>query len=126
VAFVLMAPVALVACGGHSDAKDVTITSCKSDPVGGHPTADGTVTNKGSSAASYQFNLEFRSTAPKAAVSTTNVFLARVASGETAQWHADSTFNPVNPLTCGIATIKSNGLHLGHAGGPDVTRANVP
>jgi hypothetical protein len=126
VAFALLAPVALVACG-KSDAKDVAVTSCKSDPTGGHPTADGTVTNHGKTPAIYRFTAEWDATAPKNyAVTQAPVMVPRVEPGQTVPWHADSIFNPVSPLTCRISPQTAKGLHLGHVGGPEVHRDPVP
>lgn len=124
-AFGLLAPVVLVACG-TDDADHVAITSCTSDPTNGFPTAGGTVTNQGGEAASYEFNLVWKGTAPKAEISRAEIYLERVGPGEIVPWEAKSTLNPVSPLICELSDQRAKGLHLGHVGGPDVTRAKVP
>lgn len=127
-ALALVAPVALIGCSGRNDSKDVAITSCKSDPTAGYPTMDGTITNKSNYTAIYAFTVEWDHQTdpdtPNATVSTADVSQT-VGAGQTAQWHATSTLNPIPALTCRISPNKAKGLHLGHVGGPNVKKTRA-
>lgn len=95
------------AASGKTAAKDVSITACKADPKGGHPTAEGTILNNSSKASAYTIHVKFKDSSGNAVGDGVSA-VAKVGAGKTAKWDAFGTFNAKGPLTCSKERVTRN------------------
>jgi hypothetical protein len=101
----VLAPL-LAGCRSNKAAeKDVTVTTCRDDPGGGRPTADGTIVNHSSKASSYVVDIIFYDSSGNK-VSEGGAPVGKVESGATSVFHAQGLANAKGPLTCKVATVQ--------------------
>jgi hypothetical protein len=86
-------------------AKDVSITSCKAGPTGGHPTADGRILNHSSKSSAYTIHVKFKDSSGNA-VGDGAAVVAKVDPDTTAKWHATGTLNAKGPVKCELSSVK--------------------
>jgi hypothetical protein len=99
-----LAVLAFAACSSSSAKKDVTISQCKADAQGGHPTVSGQIHNHSSKASSYAIHVKFDDKSGNG-VGDGVAAVGRVDSGATAQWHATGTENAKGPVKCSLASV---------------------
>jgi len=85
-------------------AKDVTITSCKGSPTGGHPTAQGMIRNHSSKSSAYTIHVKFKDSSGNG-VGDGVALVAKVDPGTTAKWHATGTLNAKGSVNCVLSTV---------------------
>ena len=85
-------------------AKDVTITSCKGSPTGGHPTAQGTIRNHSSKSSGYTIHVKFKDSSGNG-VGDGAALVAKVDPGTTAKWHATGTLNAKGAVNCELSSV---------------------
>jgi hypothetical protein len=85
-------------------ADDVSVSSCKADPGGGRPSADGNIKNNSSKDSSYAFRVVFDDTSGNE-VSNGAVTVSEVKPGATATWHADGVTSAKGALTCKVTNV---------------------
>jgi hypothetical protein len=104
VAASVLALAALGACSSSSAKKDVTITSCKADPGGGHPTVAGSIHNHSSKASTYAVHVKLDDKSGNG-VGDAAAAVARVDSGANAKWTATGSEDAKGPVTCSVASV---------------------
>lgn len=99
---------ALVATGCSSSSNkvssDVSVTACRADPSGGHPTAEGTIVNHTSKASAYAFRVSFADSSGNES-SQGAVAVGNVEPGATAKWTSDGATSAKGPLTCKVTNL---------------------
>jgi hypothetical protein len=85
--------------------KDVTITSCKASPSGGHPTATGTILNHSSKSSGYTIHVKFKDSSGNAVGDGVSL-VKKVDPDETAKWDATGTLNAKGPVNCELESVK--------------------
>jgi len=88
--------------------KDVTITACKASPGGGHPTAEGRITNHSRKDSAYTIHVKFTDSAGNGA-GDGFAAMAKVDAGSSATWHATGTVNSKGSVTCKLDSVTRNG-----------------
>jgi hypothetical protein len=96
----------LAGCAASSKtaAKDVTITSCKASPTGGHPSAQGAIRNKSSKSSAYVIHVKFKDASGNG-VGDGVAAVAKVDPGTAAKWKLTGTLNAKGPVTCKVSTV---------------------
>lgn len=84
--------------------KDVTITSCKGSPTGGHPTAQGAIRNHSSKSSGYLIHVKFKDSSGNG-VGDGVATVAKVDPGTTAQWHLTGTLNAKGAVNCELGSV---------------------
>jgi hypothetical protein len=98
--------VLLAGCTSSKTAsKDVTITSCKASPSGGHPTAAGSILNHSSKSSGYTIHVKFKDSSGNA-VGDGVAVVAKVDPDTSAKWNATGTVNAKGPVNCDLDTVK--------------------
>jgi hypothetical protein len=100
----VLALVGCAACSSSSAKKDVSITSCKADPGGGHPTVAGTIHNHSSKASTYAIHVKFDDSSGNGVGDGVSA-VGRVDSGASAHWDATGTENAKGPVKCSVASV---------------------
>jgi hypothetical protein len=96
----------LVGCtSSKTAAKDVTITSCKASPTGGHPTAQGGIRNHSSKSSGYLVHVKFKDSSGNG-VGDGAAAVAKVDPGTTAKWHLTGALNAKGPVNCELGDVK--------------------
>ncbi len=85
-------------------AKDVTITSCKAGPTGGHPTAGGEIVNHSSKPSLYTIHVKFKDSSGNG-VGDGVAAVAKVDPGTAAKWHATGALNAKGPVNCRLGAV---------------------
>jgi hypothetical protein len=103
---IVFAVAMLPACAASSKtaAKDVTITSCKASPNGGHPTAAGTIRNHSSKSSAYTIHVKFKDASGNG-VGDGVAAVAKVDSDTSAKWHVTDTLNAKGKVNCELGTV---------------------
>jgi len=101
----------LALCAGCSSSKaaekDVTITACKPSTSGGHPTADGRITNHSSKDSAYTIHVKFKDSSGNGA-GDGFAAVAKVPAGSSATWHATGTVSAKGGVTCKLDSVTRN------------------
>jgi len=84
--------------------KDVAITSCKASPSGGHPKAEGTITNHSSKDSGYTIHVNFKDSSGND-VGDGVAVVAKVDKGASAKWDATGTVNAKGPVKCDLGKL---------------------
>ena len=94
---------ALPACSSstHSPASDVTVTTCRADPGGGRPTAEGHITNHTSKASTYAFGVTFNDSSGNR-VTAGAATVGKVDAGQDTTWKVTGATDAKGPLTCKV------------------------
>ncbi|HEX4490892.1 MAG TPA: FxLYD domain-containing protein [Acidimicrobiia bacterium] len=101
---VLVTLVACAACSSSSAKKDVSITSCKADPGGGHPTVAGTIHNHSSKASTYAIHVKFDDASGNGVGDGVSA-VGRVDSGGNAHWDATGSEDAKGPVKCSLDSV---------------------
>jgi hypothetical protein len=103
---ILFAVAMLPACAASSKtaAKDVTITSCKASPTGGHPTAAGTIRNRSSKSSAYTIHVKFKDASGNG-VGDGIAAVGKVDPDTSAKWHVTDALNAKGKVNCELGTV---------------------
>jgi hypothetical protein len=97
-----------VGCSESKSArKDVKITSCRADPGGGKPEAEGTIVNRSSKTSRYAVHVKFYDASGNAVGDGISA-VASVDPDETAKWDATGTVDAKGPVTCKLDDVTRN------------------
>ena len=86
-------------------AKDVSITSCKASPTGGHPTVAGGILNHSSKSSAYTIHVKFKDSSGNG-VGDGVAVVAKVDPNTSAKWDATGTVNAKGPVKCELSSVK--------------------
>ncbi len=100
---------AAAGCSSESAKKDVTITACKADPGGGHPTASGRILNHSSKTSIYTIHVKFKDASGNG-VGDGIAGVARVDPKETAKWDLTGSLNAKGPVKCSLSSVSRNAV----------------
>ena len=96
----------LAGCAASSKTaeKDVTITSCKASPTGGHPKVAGEIVNHSSKASIYTIHVKFKDSSGNG-VGDGVAAVAKVEPDAKAKWDATGSVNAKGPVNCQVSSV---------------------